>query len=536
MNRLSHNWRFALGGAVMALSAAQLCAQDVEFASEPSLGIVPDHVVVKFKEEKVKKRLKLQRNVPLHRIRALLDLPAGAKLRETVCTKWLKERRKEVVSREPPDDGAALSEFMYLDLPPGLTPEKCVERLKDNPLVEYVEVDPIGEGGAIYPADPDYNPNQWSLIDTYGWDHIHAPEAWGITTGSVDIVVAVLDTGCDTNILEFRGRTVPGYNFVSTNTNIADDNGHGTAVAGVLCATANNGTNIAGVDWCCRLMPVKVLNAANSGAYSDWAQGITWAVNNGAHVINLSAGGTNWSWTSLSNAVSSAVSNGVVFVTVTHNYNKNLVTVPGLHPDAITVGATMNTGRRWTNSTGSLGSNYGTNIALVAPGSSIRTFTNNAIPTTWSGTSFAAPHVAGVASLILSIRPGLNCRQIRDLLCAGADDQVSDDSKDTPGCDKYYGWGRLNAYNSLRLARTEIGGLAATNNGAMALSWWGPTNANGRQAFQVDYAVSLTGRWTSVTGITYTGSNAVWADTNAPAASQQFYRVRTREFLPCPGD
>jgi subtilisin family serine protease len=265
------------------------------------------------------------------------------------------------------------------------------------------------------------------------------------------VIVAVLDTGCDTNIMEFRGRTVPGTNFVAPYGLPNDVYGHGTVVASIVCANANKNTNIAGLDWNCRLMPVKVIGDDGTAFYSDWAQGVYWAVNNGARVINLSAGGTAPITTDLSEAIAWAVSNGAVFVTVTHNQNTNGVTVPGTHPDAIAVGGSDREGRRWTNSP-TFGSNYGTNIALVAPAFDISFVGMGGITGVGSGTSVAAPQVAGVASLILSIRPDLDSRQVRDLLCEGADDRVSADPLDTEGYDLYYGWGRLNAYRSLWMA------------------------------------------------------------------------------------
>jgi len=494
---------------------AALCVSGPDLCAQPSPGIVPDHVVIKFREDKVKQTLKLVRNVPLARVQALLNLPPGAQLQETEYATWAKSRRNGR------DTGAFLAEFMYLKLPPGLAPDKCVERLRYNPLIEYVEVDAIGEGGSTFPTDPDYNA-QWALREGQPQDNIRAPAAWDFTTGSSNVIVAVLDTGCNTNLQEFIGRTVPGTNCITAGASIDDDNGHGTMVAGVLCASANNGTNIAGMDWHCRLMPVKVLNSSNAGPYSAWATGIKWATDNGAKVINLSAGGTNTSWDTLSNAVSYAVSNGAVFVTITHNFSLNHLTVPGTHPDAIAVGGTENTGQRRSTS------DYGINIALVAPGAGIYTVGTNGVTTSGTGTSFAAPYVAGVASLILSLRPELDNGQVRTLLCAGADDQVSTDPLDTPGCDMYYGWGRLNAYQSLWLAQTEVRRFAVTNGNCASLAWTCPSNSAARQTFLVDYAPSPTGLWTTVTnGIAYALTNAVWVDTNA-AAGVRFYRVKVK--------
>lgn len=129
--------------------------------------------------------------------------------------------------------------------------------------------------------------------------------AWDITHGTTNVIVAVLDSGL-TPSAEFTNRLVAGYNFVSNTTDTTDDHGHGTAVAGVILANANNTNLVAGVDWYCRLMPIKVLDANNTGLYSWWAQGIDFAVTNGAKVINLSAGGSSTS-TTLTRTITNAI-------------------------------------------------------------------------------------------------------------------------------------------------------------------------------------------------------------------------------------
>src|SRR5690606_38397558 len=116
---------------------------------------------------------------------------------------------------------------------------------------------------------------------------IRANEAWEQTTGSADVVIAVVDTGVDPGNPDLAGRLVAGYDFVNRDDDADDDNGHGTAVA-TIAAAASDTFGIAGICWHCRIMPVKVLDDDGRGFLSDAAAGIAWAVRNGADIINVS--------------------------------------------------------------------------------------------------------------------------------------------------------------------------------------------------------------------------------------------------------
>lgn len=498
---------------LLATAAGWVSAQDGPAAT--------GHVLVKFRADKAKGSIWSWDRKPLATIARKSGLPAGAVIEESGLARWSKARRRRA-GESVPDSDVDFSRFMYVRLPKGLSTERCIEILKKSPLVEYAEKDYIGEGGMTFPPDPKWA-DQWNLYVTVA-GRIRAPEAWDLSYGSTGVIVAVLDTGCNTNLPDFAGRTVPGHNFVSTNEDTSDDHGHGTAVTGILCSNSGDGTNGVGVDWQCRLMPVKVLNASNAGQYSWFADGLDWAVSNGAKVVNLSAGGLSPS-TTLSNAIVRAVSNGAIFVTITHNDSTPYLRFPGTHPLAIAVGANGQTGQRCSFS------NYGTNIAIVAPGEFLNTINTNGVWTTgWWGTSFAAPQVAGVAALICAVRPNLNSEQVRALLCAGARDRVSTDPNDTPGYDLQYGWGVLDAYNSLQLALTESAGVNIGTSGQFSLSWGCPNNASNKQPYWVEHSGTLTGQWTTVTnGIVYGSSEATWSDTNSTAASR-FYRVKVKPF------
>ena len=334
------------------------------------------------------------------------------------------------------------------------------------------------------------------------------------------MLVAVLDSGLSPSA-EFTGRLVPGYNFAYTNVDTADDYGHGTAVAGTLAANANNSTLVAGVDWRCRLMPVKVINSNDFGYYSWWVQGIDYAVSNGAKVINLSASGATSSIT-VTRAITNAIAHGIIFVTTTGNLGTNAIRFPGNFTNCITVGST-DAQDRWASF-----SNYGPQIDLCAPGTDIYTVSRTGKLISVWGTSLSAPQAAGVCALLASVRPGISQDEARLLLCAGAEDGVGD-ANDTPGFDNYYGWGRLNAYNSLLLAKTLVD-RAEWSNGAISLSWPSPANASNKQPYEVQFKNDLTDTWITATdaaAFSYTTDRTFWSDTNA-VVSAKFYRVRLR--------
>jgi thermitase len=497
-----HPFRAAGLGVVFSVTLAWFALR----AQSSTVDHASSCVLVKFKAE-VRRDVK---RIPGHvrsNLLTRLKLPKGAELQEPPITAELGES----------DD-----RFLYLRLPPGLSAKKCVELLERHPDLEYAEEDGIGTGGSIFPNDPGFLV-QWHHRNSLKLSaSIRTPSAWDVTCGSRAVVVAVLDTGVNTGLAEFAERTLPGYNFVSANTDTFDDHGHGTAVAGVICAGGNNGSLVAGIDWHCRLLPVKVLDSNNSGQYSWWAQGIDYAVSRGAKIINLSAGGSSGSST-ITRAITNAIANGVIFVTITHNHGSGSITFPGSFADSITVGSSDRLDQR------SAFSNYGPQIDLVAPGTNIATVGRSGLVEHWTGTSFAAPQVAGTCALLCSLYPQLNQRLAKVFLCAGSEDRVGG-ATDTLGFDNYYGWGRLNAYNSLLLASTKIDQITVTNN-RVVLSWPSPNNASNRQPYVVEYQPLRSAYWIgSVSNFRYTPGRTWWTNTS-PAAVGACYRIRLRETL-----
>ncbi len=480
------------------------------------------HVLIRFKSE-VKAELSGQTNA-LQAIERQLSLPAGA-LQEPPVRKVLRAKRPAPAgARKNPasmPDG-----FLYLHLPPGLSVEECIRRFERHPWVDYIEPDGIGKGGGqVIPNDPNFGSQWHHRNSTKPSAAIHTPQAWEMTTGSTGVVVAVLDTGLATGLQEFSGRVVEGYDFVNDDTDPADDHGHGTAVTGTLAANGNNGILVAGVDWRCRIMPIKVLDQGNYGFYSDWAQGIDFAVANGAKVINLSAGGSSSS-TTLMRAVTNAIAHGVIFITITHNDGTGVITYPGRLAESITVGATDPADRR----TGF--SNYGTEIDLVAPGTNIFTVSRTGSLQFWWGTSFAAPQVAGVCALLASLHPDLTQTEAVQLLCLGAEDRVGD-SSDTDGFDSYYGWGRLNAWHSLQLANARIDQIEKFSGNSIRFSWNSPANASNKHPFEIRFSSLPGSPWSTASGpFQYSTGRTSWTDDGSQTggfSSQRFYLLRLKK-------
>lgn len=292
-------------------------------------------------------------------------------------------------------------------------------------------------------------------------------KAWDLTLGDPRLVVAVVDTGVDLDHPELRSRLVPGKNFVTQvetegddgttqlidlkDNGPMDDNGHGTHVAGIIAAGESNGQGIAGIAPRVRIMPIKTLAYNESGFSSDVANGVIWAVDHGARIINMSLGAYGGS-KALEKAVAYAQSKGAVVVAAMGNdrddpdkgYGES-PSYPAALPGVIAVGATDGADRS------AYFSNAGRWISVSAPGDSIYSTT----PTKpvkghvgqdydyMSGTSMATPVVSGVIALMLSLTPNLSPAQIKSRL-----EQTSDDVG-VPGFDTATGRGRVNPFKAL---------------------------------------------------------------------------------------
>ncbi len=297
----------------------------------------------------------------------------------------------------------------------------ALESFLSNGVVEFAEPNYIYRIDST-PNDADYN-KSWSLHGTTGFD-INAEKAWDISTGSKDIVIAVVDTGIDlrhsdlkdnlwTNVKELNGKKgvdddgngfiddIHGYNFYSKNGNPQDGHGHGSHCSGVIGARGNDGYGIAGVNWKVQLMAVKFLSDEGSGTLEDAVKAIDYAVANGARVLSNSWGGGGYS-EALKQAIVRANAKGILFVAAAGNDsadNDGWDHYPSNYdvPNVLAVAA--------TDRNGDLAefSDYGLKtVHIAAPGVNVFScFTGNSYDV-MSGTSMATPHVAGVAGLILS--------------------------------------------------------------------------------------------------------------------------------------
>ena len=250
--------------------------------------------------------------------------------------------------------------------------------LQRNKDVEYAE--PDFEAQALGTAnDPYYTGgNQWYL------SKIQAPGAWDYSTGSSGVIVGIIDTGVLTSHPDLAGKVLAGYDFVNNDADASDDNGHGTAAAGATSAASNNLAGMASVAWGNPILPVKVLGADGSGTYSGIANGITWAADKGARIINLSLGGTSSSRT-LQDAVNYAWNKKAVLVAAAGNNGNDTALYPAACSNVVAVSATNSSDSRpsW--------SNYGSYVDVAAPGESILTLYGADSYAYWNGTSFSSP-------------------------------------------------------------------------------------------------------------------------------------------------
>ena len=310
----------------------------------------------------------------------------------------------------------------------------------------------------------DFTPNDPHYIYQWNLPKIQMPTAWNVTAGS-GITVAIVDTGVAyENYGQYKlasdlaGTTfVAGWNFINSTVHANDDNAHGTHVAGTIAQTTNNLTGTAGIAYQARIMPLKALNADGAGQ-DDWvASAIVWAADNGAKVINLSLGAESPSGI-LEDAVIYAHDKGAVIVAAAGNNGLGTLVYPAAYPSVIAVGAVR------YDETKPGYSSYGTGLGLVAPGGDLSVDQNNdgypdgilqqtfdpnskdpADFAYWffQGTSMAAPHVSGVAVLVLAHGVATTPEQVRQALQQTAKDLGQ------PGWDPIYGYGLVQAKSAL---------------------------------------------------------------------------------------
>lgn len=319
------------------------------------------------------------------------------------------------------------------------------------------------------PNDPYYATDPYVQLGLWGIRKAQVDKAWDVVRSS-PIKIAVIDTGVDPGHPDLVGALLPGRSFLTNLTTGCarvenDDNSHGTHVTGIIAANANNGVGIAGVAFGAKVLPIKALDCDGSGLLSDVAQAIVYATDQGARIMSISLGSGS-DTTTLRSAVQYATARNVLVVVAAGNCGTgeplnprcsslNEVSFPAGYTDALAVSATDVDDTRAPFST------QGTYVDLSAPGRRIV----STVPTygtkvgtlnyaAFSGTSQAAPFVAGIAALVWSRDPSLTAAQVRARLLSSADDLGATGTDDT------FGAGRVNALRAVSF--TAGGGYGAS--------------------------------------------------------------------------
>lgn len=277
----------------------------------------------------------------------------------------------------------------------------------------------------------DVHPNQ-----QWHYDMIKAPQAWGITTGSTDVKIAVLDTGVDNNhqnLQNFVDMSL-AKSFVGGDT--MDRQSHGTHVSGTIASYGS----VSGVMQNASIVPVKVLGDDGSGSTYGIQQGILYAASIKADVVNMSLGGGGYSQ-GMDEACQTAVDAGVVVIAAAGNSGTGSISYPAAYSSVIAVGAVDANGKRASFS------QYGTGLEVMAPGTNIYSTVPNNGYDSFNGTSMATPHVAGVAGLIRSANKSLTALEVRNIIKSTAVNA---------GPANEYGYGIVNAYEAVKAAGGNV--------------------------------------------------------------------------------
>ncbi|MEI7555678.1 S8 family peptidase [Candidatus Chlorohelix sp.] len=314
----------------------------------------------------------------------------------------------------------------------------ALERLNADPRVIYAEP------AYYYYTDAVVAPNDAGYNQQYNLKAIKVPRAWSISTGG-DVTVAVLDSGVDTIHPDLAPNIAGTFDFVDGSSPKADPNGHGTVVSGIITATGNNGQFGAGVAWKSKLLAVRVMGANGSGRNEDIAKGIRSAADNGARIINMSLGGSTDSKV-LREAVQYAIDKGVIVIASSGNSGNDNPNYPAAYPGVISVAAVGKLG------TPAYFSSYGSAITITAPGVGICSTIRLNNFGCEDGTSFSAPIIAGVVTLMLAVNPTLTRDQVKAILIATA---VPAPGRGVGEFDYQYGYGTVNAYAAVRAVATN---------------------------------------------------------------------------------
>ncbi|WP_051412102.1 S8 family peptidase [Halonatronum saccharophilum] len=370
--------------------------------------------------------------------------------------------------------------------------EELLKELSKNEFIEYIELNTKVSISSVEPKDFQYH-KQWN------YPLVSLPQAWEVSNGSSEIVVAVLDTGIYLDHREFKGLLLDGKNFTVSKDderryNPNDFNGHGTHVAGIIGALSNNNTGqVVGSNWDISLLPVKVLDDRGFGSNLEAAQGVVWATNQGAQIINLSLGSKYPSKT-LEYAIRYAYSKGVIIIAAAGNYRGSYrpmeLLYPAAYPETIAVGS-VDYDLKLSDF-----SYVGREIDFVAPGNNIISTYHSNLYRKMNGTSMAAPHVSGVAALLLAEGVVNTSQEIKEQL------RLTSQSLGNVGWDYRYGYGLINAHAALTDAKITD-----------AVVFLGDYNEKGIKVLTQMYGVDKDGLY-SIPPQVKEGKLFAWIDTN----------------------
>jgi thermitase len=318
------------------------------------------------------------------------------------------------------------------------TEQQAVAALAGRSDVEYAQLDGVMKADEV-PSDTLF-PQEW------GMTKIRAPEAWDVTHSSGVVKIAILDCGIFTSTssytgpdgrghVDVRSKVVAEANF-SSSTDTDDWCNHGTHVAGIAAAVTNNGLGVAGVGRDAVLMNGKVLGDDGTGAESSIINGLVWAANNNAHVINLSLGSTAACSPALQDAVNYAWNHGAVVVVAAGNSGSYPPSNLTRCNNTLSVAATDSKDARASFSS------WGSNVDVAAPGVGILSSTDDGLYDSFDGTSMASPHVAGLAALVWTTGSKTNADVV---------DRIEQSAVKVSGTGVYWKWGRVDALGAVTL-------------------------------------------------------------------------------------
>jgi subtilisin family serine protease len=373
-----------------------------------------------------------------------------------------------------------LDRWLRVRLRPGTDPRAIERSLRAlAPIVEVAEQSALGAFGDVtLPNDPNFatqfgvhNTGQTvsgsvGVVDA----DCDGPEAWALEP-SRPVIVGVVDAGVAQHV-DMAGRVLPGWNISTQTPEIFDAcSSHGTHVSGIVAATRNNGTAIAGLNDVAFILPVQVFYPNCTGQMSEVAEGFVWAVDHGAQIINASIHSYEFEQV-VEDSVNYCYDAGVLVVAIAGNGNAD-VAYPGKHEHALAVAATTNKDVRASFS------NNGPEVEIAAAGANVMSLVGTSGVGFKSGTSMAAPHVTGLGAMLLGRAPWLTPDALWELMRDTADDV------EAPGFDENTGWGRINAFTAMttlleRLASGDLDadGTVGPQDLAMLLGAWGPATGS----------------------------------------------------------